>query len=39
MVYSCAYFPTGAEELATAQAAKLDYLCRKLSRVCASTTP
>jgi cyclopropane-fatty-acyl-phospholipid synthase len=29
-VYSCAYFPTGAEELATAQAAKLDYLCRKL---------
>lgn len=30
MVYSCAYFQTGAEELATAQAAKLDYLCRKL---------
>lgn len=30
MVYSCAYFPTGAEDLATAQAAKLDYLCRKL---------
>jgi cyclopropane-fatty-acyl-phospholipid synthase len=30
LVYSCAYFPTGAEDLATAQAAKLDYLCRKL---------
>jgi cyclopropane-fatty-acyl-phospholipid synthase len=30
MVYSCAYFLTGTEDLATAQAAKLDYLCRKL---------
>jgi cyclopropane-fatty-acyl-phospholipid synthase len=30
MVYSCAYFPTGAEDLAAAQVAKLDYLCRKL---------
>ena len=30
MVYSCAYFPTGSEDLATAQRAKLDHLCRKL---------
>ena len=30
MVYSCAYFPTGTEDLATAQRAKLDHLCRKL---------
>ena len=30
MVYSCAYFERGDEELDTAQANKLDYLCRKL---------
>jgi cyclopropane-fatty-acyl-phospholipid synthase len=30
MVYSCAYFPTGAEELDAAQEAKLDLICRKL---------
>ena len=30
MVYSCAYFPTGEESLDEAQAAKLEYLCRKL---------
>jgi cyclopropane-fatty-acyl-phospholipid synthase len=30
MVYSCAYFRTGTEDLATAQAAKLDLICRKL---------
>lgn len=30
MVYSCAYFPTGAEDLDTAQERKLDYICRKL---------
>ncbi len=30
MVYSCAYFPTGAEDLDAAQAAKLDLICRKL---------
>ncbi len=30
MVYSCAYFPTGAEDLDTAQTAKLAHLCRKL---------
>jgi cyclopropane-fatty-acyl-phospholipid synthase len=30
MVYSCAYFRTGEEDLATAQAAKLDHICRKL---------
>lgn len=30
MVYSCAYFPTGAEDLDAAQRAKLDHLCRKL---------
>src|SRR5690606_19250437 len=30
MVYSCAYCPTGTEDLASAQRAKLDHLCRKL---------
>jgi cyclopropane-fatty-acyl-phospholipid synthase len=30
MVYSCAYFPTGDEDLATAQTAKLEHVCRKL---------
>jgi cyclopropane-fatty-acyl-phospholipid synthase len=30
MVYSCAYFETADEGLETAQARKLDYLCRKL---------
>src|SRR3984893_12410172 len=30
MVYSCAYFETDDEGLDTAQARKLDYLCRKL---------
>jgi cyclopropane-fatty-acyl-phospholipid synthase len=30
MLYSCAYFPTGSESLDAAQAAKLDYICRKL---------
>ena len=30
MVYSCAYFETEEEGLDTAQARKLDYLCRKL---------
>ncbi|SDI24444.1 C17 cyclopropane fatty acid synthase CfaB [Pseudomonas panipatensis] len=30
MVYSCAYFETGSEDLATAQLAKLRHLCRKL---------
>lgn len=30
MVYSCAYFPTGTEDLASAQQAKLHHLCRKL---------
>jgi cyclopropane-fatty-acyl-phospholipid synthase len=30
MVYSCAYFPSGDEDLATAQTLKLDYICRKL---------
>lgn len=30
MVYSCAYFPTGAEDLDTAQEAKLEHICRKL---------
>ncbi len=30
MVYSCAYFETGDEDLATAQTAKLDHICRKL---------
>jgi cyclopropane-fatty-acyl-phospholipid synthase len=30
MVYSCAYFRQGDEDIDTAQAQKLDYLCRKL---------
>jgi cyclopropane-fatty-acyl-phospholipid synthase len=30
MVYSCAYFETGDEDLETAQVGKLDYICRKL---------
>jgi len=30
MVYSCAYFERGDEDIDTAQANKLDYLCRKL---------
>ncbi len=30
MVYSCAYFETGAEDIDTAQCAKLDHICRKL---------
>jgi cyclopropane-fatty-acyl-phospholipid synthase len=30
MVYSCAYFATGSEDLETAQQAKLDMICRKL---------
>lgn len=30
MVYSCAYFPTGAETLDEAQTAKLEHICRKL---------
>ncbi|MDH1009230.1 C17 cyclopropane fatty acid synthase CfaB [Pseudomonas nicosulfuronedens] len=30
MVYSCAYYETGNENLATAQLAKLRHLCRKL---------
>jgi cyclopropane-fatty-acyl-phospholipid synthase len=30
MIYSCAYFETGTEDLDTAQAHKLEYLCRKL---------
>jgi len=30
MVYSCAYFKTGTEDLATAQRDKLEHLCRKL---------
>lgn len=30
MVYSCAYFPTGAETLTEAQEAKLELICRKL---------
>ena len=30
MVYSCAYFRTGAEDLDVAQAQKLDHVCRKL---------
>ena len=29
-VYSCGYFPTGAEDIDTAQRAKLDLVCRKL---------
>ncbi len=30
MVYSCAYFPTGEEDIDTAQEDKLEYICRKL---------
>lgn len=30
MIYSCAYFATGTEDLDTAQELKLDHLCRKL---------
>ena len=30
MVYSCAYFRTGDEDIDTAQELKLDYICRKL---------
>lgn len=30
MVYSCAYYRTGNEDLATAQLQKLDHVCRKL---------
>jgi cyclopropane-fatty-acyl-phospholipid synthase len=30
LVYSCAYFPSGNEDLDSAQSAKLDHLCRKL---------
>ena len=30
MIYSCAYFETGAEDLDAAQEAKLDLICRKL---------
>jgi cyclopropane-fatty-acyl-phospholipid synthase len=33
MVYSCAYFPTGMEDINAAQEAKLEYLCRKLRLV------
>ncbi len=29
-VYSCAYWPTGVDDLAAAQEAKLDLICRKL---------
>lgn len=30
MVYSCAYYPEGSEDIHTAQERKLDYICRKL---------
>ncbi len=30
MTYSCAYFPTGAEDIDAAQQAKVDHICRKL---------
>jgi cyclopropane-fatty-acyl-phospholipid synthase len=30
MVYSCAYFKSGEEDIHTAQAQKLDHICRKL---------
>ncbi|MBU6462567.1 MAG: class I SAM-dependent methyltransferase [Bradyrhizobium sp.] len=30
MIYSCAYFKTGVEDIHTAQRQKLDHLCRKL---------
>ncbi len=30
MIYTCAYFPSGTEDLATAQELKLEHICRKL---------
>jgi cyclopropane-fatty-acyl-phospholipid synthase len=30
LIYSCAYFPTGTEDLDAAQEAKLEHICRKL---------
>jgi cyclopropane-fatty-acyl-phospholipid synthase len=30
LTYSCAYFPTGTEDIDTAQRAKIDHICRKL---------
>ena len=30
LTYSCAYFPTGAEDIDTAQQAKIEHICRKL---------
>ncbi|HET7321273.1 MAG TPA: cyclopropane-fatty-acyl-phospholipid synthase family protein [Longimicrobiaceae bacterium] len=30
MIYSCAYFPTGEEDIDAAQEAKLEHICRKL---------
>lgn len=30
LIYSCAYFPTGSEDLDTAQEKKLEHICRKL---------
>jgi cyclopropane-fatty-acyl-phospholipid synthase len=30
MIYSCAYFKTGSEDIHTAQEQKLDHICRKL---------
>lgn len=30
MTYSCAYFPTGEEDIDEAQARKIDHICRKL---------
>jgi cyclopropane-fatty-acyl-phospholipid synthase len=30
MVYTCAYFPTGSEDIDTAQELKFEYVCRKL---------
>ncbi|MBV8094939.1 MAG: class I SAM-dependent methyltransferase [Acetobacteraceae bacterium] len=30
MIYSCAYYETGAEDIDTAQEQKLDHICRKL---------
>ena len=30
MTYSCGYFPTGTEDIDTAQQAKIDHICRKL---------
>jgi cyclopropane-fatty-acyl-phospholipid synthase len=29
-IYSCAYFPSGSEDIDTAQEAKLEHICRKL---------